>query len=516
MPSRPDVIFVVLDTLRRDRLSAYGHGRDTSPRFDAFAQGGTLFERAIAPAQWTIPAHGSLFTGLYPSTHQLTQAYQQLAPAYPTLAEILQASGYHTVGFCNNPLLGVLENGLQRGFDHFFNYAGAAPDRPVDLQRSAARRAITSRFRRFARRISNRFAHNDALFRLSLHPWIVPAWSRMVNFKGNTARSVDDLIAYYEQHHAGGAQQPLFAFANLMGAHLPYHPSQQMLRHVAPDLAQDQHAFRYMSRHNASAVEWISPTEEPLADWQQRTLEGFYEAEIAAQDAELGRLLDALRRSGRLENTLVVLVADHGEGHGDHGYMGHSFVVYQELVHVPLLLHYPARFPADRRAQHNVSTRRIFHTILDVAGVPSPAQPGDPNGAVARLSLVNSVNGVPDPEAGVAFAEAFPPDNLLRILQDRQPQMVQQRQLELVRRGVYEGDYKLALVGDEAERLFNVAADPAEVDDQRAAQPQAVQALQAQVAQFVQRAEAQRQASSVNGKVSAEMLEQLRALGYVE
>ena len=140
MADKPNILFVVLDTMRRDRLSIYGHDRETSPHFDAFAQDSTLFERAVSAAQWTVPSHASMFTGVYPSTHGLTQADGMLPRSYPALAEILRGAGYETVAFCNNPLVGVLNNGLQRGFTRFYNYASAAPFRPTEAQRSKLRR----------------------------------------------------------------------------------------------------------------------------------------------------------------------------------------------------------------------------------------------------------------------------------------------------------------------------------------------------------------------------------------
>ena len=114
--SRPDIVFIVLDTLRADRLSCYGHPAETTPHLDAFAASGVLFERAISPAQWTIPAHGSLFTGEFPATHGTTQIYDKHSVEHPTLAEHLTRFGYRTVGFCNNPLLGIIENDLDRRF----------------------------------------------------------------------------------------------------------------------------------------------------------------------------------------------------------------------------------------------------------------------------------------------------------------------------------------------------------------------------------------------------------------
>lgn len=516
MASQPDILFIILDTQRRDRLSLYGHEVDTSPRLAEFAQGSTVFERAVAPAQWTIPAHASFFTGLYPSTHQVTQAFQQLSGLHPTLAEILRVEGYHTVAFCNNPLLGLLSHGLQRGFDAFYNYAGASPHRPVDETRSAARRRFAQWFRRFAQRVTNRFAHSDFLFRASLNPLLVPIWSRLVNFKGDTRRSVDDLIAYWEQHHAGGSDQPLFAFLNLMGTHTPYRPPANYLDAVAPGLRHDKHAARYIARFNADAAQWLSPAEPDMTDWQQQALAGFYDAEIAHQDVHLGRLLTYLKQSGRLDNTLVIIAADHGEGHGDHGFHGHSFVVYHELVHVPLLIHYPERFPAGKHVQTNVSTRRLFHTVLDVTGLAPPLAQDDPNADVHGLSLISSLNGRPDTERGVAFAEAFPPLNLLNTLQVRQPDVIQRLRLKQIRRGVYDGDHKLALVGDHVESLFDVASDPAEVRNVAAQHPGVVTDLQSKLTHFVSTAASQRQDSVQNGSLSDEVLENLRALGYFE
>jgi len=290
--NQPDILFIVLDTTRRDRLSLYGGARETTPELDRFAAGGTVFERAVAAAQWTVPSHTSMFTGLYPGTHQVTQADGCLSGAYPALAEILRGAGYHTAAFCNNPLVGVLNNGLQRGFDRFYNYASAAPFRPSEEKRWRLQREALHAFRRyFARPLGNQFAHSDTLFRLSLHPAVVPLWTRLINYKGDTAGSIDDLIAYWGAHQAGGADRPLFAFLNLMGAHTPYNPPQTALDRVAPGLRHDRRAYPFIRAFNADAARWASPTQAPLADWERGTLDDFYDAEIAHQDHHLGRLL---------------------------------------------------------------------------------------------------------------------------------------------------------------------------------------------------------------------------------
>lgn len=513
---KPDILFVVLDTMRRDRLSVYGHQRATAPSLEKLAQNATVFDRAVAPAQWTIPSHASMFTGLYAGTHGVTEASMALSGAYPTLAEILQGAGYRTVGFCNNPLVGVLDNGLTRGFDTFYNYAGASPNRPIDTQRSAVRRAISRNFRRFAHRVQNQFAQSDWLFRASLNPFLVPIWTRAVNYKGHTEHSLDDALHTILAHRAGGASAPLFTFVNLMGAHLPYRPPQDYVDRVAPGLRKDRTAYEFVRRFNADAARWASPTDPDLKDWERRALVDFYDAEVAYQDEMLGRLLEGLRQRGVLDNTLVLVAADHGEAHGDHGFVGHSFVVYQELVHVPLMVHYPERFPAGKRVQTNVSTRRIFHTVLDIADVPPPLDEGDPNANIRGLTLASAVNGVPDPEKGVAFSEAFPPQTFLNVLRHRNPHLIDRLDLRQIRRGIYDGEHKLTTIGDRIDGLFDVSSDPNEMNSIAHEHPDVVDALQNQLDLFSREAATNRTDASAFGDVDEDVAAHLRALGYID
>jgi arylsulfatase A-like enzyme len=514
MSQKPNILLIILDTQRRDHLSIYGHKQETSPEFDAFASDATLFERAISPAQWTLPSHASMFTGLYPSTHGVIQGNGQLSGLYPTLAEILQVAGYHTVAFCNNPLLGVLDNGLRRGFDHFFNYSGAAPVRPRDMARSRLQREMATSFRKFAYGVQNRFANNDALFRISLHPLLTPVWSRYINFKGNTATSIDDVMAYLGKHQAGGTEQPVFTFVNLMGVHLPYRPPQSYLKKFAPDL--DSRSYNFMRRFNADAARWPSPVDEPTPEWERQTLDGFYDAEIAHQDYHLGRLLRWLKSSGTLDNTMVMIVADHGEGHGDHNFFGHSFVVYQELVHVPLVIHYPERFPTAKRVPTNVSTRRLFHTVLEAAGVKPPLDEADPNANISALTLANAVNGHHDSENNIVFSEAFPVSTYIHVMEHRDASLLNKLRLRNVRRGVYMGQHKLATVGSEIEALYDVGSDPSETQNVAAQNTTLVSDMQRQLSRMVTQAELQRADGDRHGEVSAEVEENLRALGYIE
>ena len=533
--SSPDILLIVLDTQRADRLGCYGHDRPITPNLDRFAAGGALFERAVSPAQWTIPSHASLFTGLYPTAHGVTQSSQSLSSGRPHLAQVLRQLGYETVGFCNNPLVGVLNNGFKRGFGAFYNYGGAFPSLPRQsnpwpwpLNRVAE--TYTQFLRRISYPIQNFFGQSDLAFRVSLHAFLTPLWSKMANFKGQNERSVDDVVQFLEEREAKPADRPLFLFLNLMETHLPFWPPGEFIDRVAPYFRDSKEARTVLRTWNREAYRWAAPLAEPLSEMESRVLNDLYDAEVAYQDDYLGRLLDALAARGRARDTLTVIVADHGDGLGDHGYFGHAFVAYDELVHVPLIAHWPARLAAGARVATPVSTRRVFHTLIDAAA-PTPATAAvvdevlaedAPN--VRRLSLRHTLNGR-DPEAATAFSEVYPPLNFVRAIETRQPELLTQFRCLATRRAVVRpvgaaGPLKLIHVDGVADALHDLAADPREMDDLLAQEPETVAALNMALEQMAQRVEREREAQPAGAAVdldSDELLRQrLRGLGYLE
>ncbi len=343
---------------------------------------GVVFEQAIAPAQWTIPSHASMFTGLYPTAHQVTQSSHSLSSARPHLVEILSAAGYETVGFCNNPLVGILNNGFKRGFRQFYNYGGAIPSLP---QSSSSLpwpfNSLVEGYTQFLRRISypiqNYFGQSDLAFRFSLHSWATPLWSKMANFKGQNARSVQDVSHFLRMQGKRTAEKPLFLFLNLMETHLPFWPPGEYVDQVAPYMRESKEARTIMRTWNREAYRWAAPLEEPLGELEAKVLHDMYDAEVAYQDDYLGELFEVLERRAKRANTLTVIVADHGDGLGEHGYMGHAFVAYQELAHVPLIVDWPDRMPEAERVAAPVSTRRVFHTMLEAAGKRRGRDHGD-------------------------------------------------------------------------------------------------------------------------------------------
>ena len=507
----PNVLLIILDTLRRDHLSPYGYPRETTPNLANFATQSTLFEHAISPAQWTIPAHASLFTGHYASVHGVTEGSHTLRGEHPTLAEILRVGGYHTIGFSNNPLVGLIDNGFTRGFNQFYNYSGASPNRPIDAKRPAVQRAINRQTRQVVHHIQQQFAHSDWLFRVSMSPLLTPMWTRLINYKGHTERSLQDAAETIRAHRG----QPLFTFINLMGAHLPYRPPQTALHTVAPHLKHDPRAYAFVRNFNADGAKWASPPDPALTDWQQHALLDFYDAEIRHQDELLGKFLDGLDAHGTLDNTLVIIMADHGEGHGDHQFLGHGFVVYQELVHVPLLMRFPNGEGAGQRVSASLSTRRIFHTVLDFAQLTPPLDEADPNAQVGALSMRGLFNAGDDIEEQTPFSEAFPPHTFLHVLEHRNPTLIERLRLRQVRRAVYHHGGKLAMVGDQVEGFYHVEQDPLEQVNLAHHAPQQVAHLQELLTRFSHQQASQRTHAHPMVDDPA-VVDQLRALGYLE
>ena len=516
-----DILLLVLDTQRVDRLSCYGYPKPTSPNLDAFAQESTRFSRAISPAQWTIPSHASLFTGLYPSAHGVLQSYQVLLPNIPTLAERLQAGGYFTAGFCNNPLVGIINNGLRRGFYSFLNYSGWLTERP---NQAGVRSGWIGRYRQFFKRnlanalrwFQDSFARSEWLLSLSLTPLMVPVWQTALSFKGNTARSLQDVVQLLNQRQGVAEGQGIFAFVNLMGVHMPYHPPRRFVEQFAPDVLADASSQLYLRQFNSDVYGWLAPLAGELNDRQKQILDGMYDAEVAHQDELLGQFFDQLRENDRLDQTLIIICSDHGEHLGEKQFMGHSLTVYNELVQVPLLIRDPRQiFPQNKVEDTIVSTRCLFHSILNAAQLASESE--------QALAIENTIKeSHPQP----IFSEAVPPQNVVNLLKKRQPDLIRDRACDRPRRAVWAGNHKLIMQGDDlaqgrALELYDVLNDPLENLNLCDILPENVEVLQECLIAFETQQQStanltEKRETRAIGFDDPEVQNRLRDLGYLE
>jgi arylsulfatase A-like enzyme len=328
----PNVLFIILDTVRALSLSAYGYPRPTSPNLEKFARSAVRFDNAYSNAPWTLPSHASFFTGLLP--HQLSSGWlTPLDAKDPTIAEALAAHGYLTSGFVGNTLYGDTEKGLDRGFQHWEDYAVT----PGEILRSSVLiRDLTSR--RLTREPFNSFE---------------------ILGRKRAARINAEFLSWLD----GVKDRPFFTFLNYFDAHAPYLPREDYARRFAtPGLT-----------HNYS--EWARLRGRPagdslISDWVQDN-EDRYDAMIAELDAELGNLLAELDRRGILDNTVIIISSDHGEQFGEHSIIGHGNSLYLPVLHVPLLIRYPSRVPQGATVGRPVALRDIPATIADLSGLAS-------------------------------------------------------------------------------------------------------------------------------------------------
>lgn len=510
MARQPDIILMVLDTQRVDHLSCYGYPLETSPFLDSFAEGATLFSDAVAPAQWTIPTHASLFTGLYPSQHTMHQMDAVLPTAVSTLAERLTEAGYFTAGFSHNPLIGMAANGLDRGFQRFssFNYLGAGL-LSVNLSRPTRTMGASVQLRKTARfLLAEVLGYSQQTPLDAFAPISVPVWKKLLHWqRASKAAKVEDSLGkvaqLFSQRQGLSPDQPVFAFVNLMGTHVPYDPPWRELQRFLVDKVGRSTAQRYLQQTNGWQVDvrnWLNMP-LPLEEFKA-VLDAVYDAEVAEQDAQIGRFLAQIRRFKTWQNTWVVVVADHGDHLGDKERLNHAFGIYESLVHVPLLIRDPSgNLPTGQTVTSTISTRRLFHTILLAANAATPSE--------AEWSLLNGR----EPEA--VLAEGRPLAWAIERLEKHRPGMVAQQGYQEPARAIYADPYKFIVRGSQRE-LYDFRADRDEAINLVSSMPDLSEQLDNRLRQQISNLQPAADAKSRTATEDDALQQHLRSLGYLE
>lgn len=328
-PDPPNVLFIVLDTVRADSLSLYGAARDTTPQLEMFARTGVTFDAAVTTSSWTLPSHAGMFTGNYP--HEMNADwFIPLEDDVDTLAEFYRDRGYVTAGFVANRSYCSYESGLTQGFDHYEDYQ---PGIGEMLRCMTLTRLIADSL--FVRR---RLGYFDKLGRK------------------DAATINDEFLSWLSEHGASQqADRPVFAFLNFYDAHNPYLPRGC---NCGPDTVDELSLMLQWTKLNLNQLD---PSDVQLA-------REAYEGSIRSMDRRIGELLSVLQRDGWLENTLVVITSDHGEHFGERGVFLHGTSLYPPLLHVPLIISSPGRVPADVRIAEPVTQRDLAATITELTG----------------------------------------------------------------------------------------------------------------------------------------------------
>jgi arylsulfatase A-like enzyme len=347
--SAPNVLLIILDTVRADHLSVYGYGRDTTPNLRRLARAATLYPNAIASSNYTLPTHASIFTGLIPTRHGVHLPATAAAPGpavrmpddCPTMPTLLRARGYRTEALVANTVLLVPTLGFDRGFARYVNpdetrFFDPEPILPYFLQHAVRRGLVRA-----------------------LDP------DRPDSIFAGADQLVDAALATVDA--AARVGRPLFLFMNLMDAHMPYSAAPPFdRRYEGRDPAFSWETLR--SRFDEINVRHVSR----LTERERRHLTSQYDGAIAFIDMELDRLFDHLRSLGVFDNTLVIVTSDHGEAFGEHGTIGHAITLYQEELHVPLLIKWPVGQGGTRVYEAPTSSVDLLPTVLATIGAPVP------------------------------------------------------------------------------------------------------------------------------------------------
>ncbi len=440
MPSAPlaraqarNAIVVLVDTLRATKLHAYNpRSRVQAPAFDRFAQEAAVFEHAQAPENWTKPSVASILTSLTPMTHNTKEQSSSLPQSALMLSEVFQQAGFATGSFIAN---GYVSDrfGFNQGWDHYTNYI---------------------------REERNTQAENV----------------------------FGEAIRWIEQHRS----ERFFAYVHTIDPHVPYDPPEDILRTYDPD----EYTGPISPRRTGFQLEDIKSGRLTLTDRDRQRLEALYDGEITYHDRHFARFVERLQELGLYEDLVLVITSDHGEEFNDHGSYGHGHSVFQELLHVPLMVRWPDVIGA-RRLTPTVSTLDIAPTVLEATGIAIP----DP---FEGQSLLASARGVPRPGPAIAFSDK---------LDDR--------------RVATAAGYKLVVRGSLTSSFFNLRTDPSERAqiDRPSQHAIALRYLRGLLGQYLGaedrgdwlHAGTGRQSRVLPGsesQIDAELCRQLRAIGY--
>ena len=342
LPGR-NVLVILVDTLRADGLASYGNKRPTSPRIDRFAAQGVRFENAFAESSWTIPTVASIFTGVYPAVHRTTNYQSVLPKELLTLAEAFQAAGYTTGGRISNILINE-RHGYLQGFD------------------------------------DGRVVMN--LYKLLFFEKLLAQARITAHYDFSTAEEISDAAISWLRRND---RRRFFLYVHYYDPHFPYTPPEPYaMKFIDPAMAKrfPYHAFVGDTLWNLVAEYKMGTRKKPE---EIAAVRAAYDGEVLYTDAQIGRLLTYVRAVGLDENTVVVFVADHGEQFYEHGERLHSKTLYNEEIHVPLIIRAPGVTP--RVVKRRVRSLDLYPTLAEMADLPRRLEGRPEGGTLLRQAM---------------------------------------------------------------------------------------------------------------------------------
>jgi len=426
------IILISVDSLRADHVGCYGYGKDTTPNIDALASGGVRFDDAIAPCSWTVPSHASLFTSLYPPAHGVVDVTRALPRKCITLAEVLREEGYVTAAFVSSKNMMAAQYGFDQGFDLYDDYSV-----PLILE----------------------------LDGLGPHD-------------GTTSAEVNEIVGKWVDSHR---REKFFLFVHYWDVHYTYGPSQRHSRMFVDE------SYDGPYRHSIQAT----AIREGMRDQDLEQANALYDGEIRCVDEHIGLLMERLQHLGMWEDTVLIVLSDHGDEFLDHGGSAHGHTLYDELLEVPLVFAGPG-IPKGRTVPSQVSLVDVYPTVLHLAGTECawPIQ------GRSFVDWMSSSVGVPR----IAYAETQLDGPVLRCVRTK--------------------NAKHIVAQDGAFESYDLESDPGEQTNLAHLSTERSGHLREQLLQFTAHSRQIRRAVGATEEeqtrsIDPETLERLKALGYV-
>ena len=407
----PNIILMVLDTVGAKHLSLYGYKRPTTPNLERIAQECTVYTRCFSPACWTVPSHASMFTGLHPSQHGAFESRFLLRDNLPHLVPALKAFGYDTIGISTNSLVSPA-SGLCQDFDEFHDLGAedfsrilqglrgsgdktADPKMPACLQSALSPKAALANLWRYLWETGQYGEVGRSLWKMlrrQAAKWLKPRpIDNATPYTRKTVALMEDILTRQPTRNA-----PFFLFVNLLQAHQNYCPPVPRRRFSG-----------WHHRTTVSPQKFYLQDNSPAVSKLVTTYANLYDDEILYLDSVLGRLWQVFQSKSLLDDTVIIITSDHGEHFGERGHYTHIMSLYNELLWVPLIAHFPRSLAMPAKDQRLVSLNDLYATILDLVDSPLP-----------RPTSSYSLLGPPQRE--VAIAQCVYPEMWQRYLEAKQ------------------------------------------------------------------------------------------------
>ncbi len=435
------IFLITIDTLRADHLGCYGYPRNTSPFIDSLAEKSILFTKAFSNSATTSPSHASLFTSLYPIQHKVIRNYHILDESFVTLAELMRDGGYQTAGVVSFAPL-FIEGNLHRGFDFFFE--------PEYARKNVGR-----------------------------------------NAKYRVAR--DSVSAAIKWLNEQTPDERFFLWLHLFDPHTPRKPEKRFLRKFENKSEEEFQSFtEFLLSDHKIPLKFYGNDPKKMTAAMNR-----YDAEVLFVDTELRRFYRRAEKNGLNARSLWIVTSDHGEGLGNHGWGGHVKNIYNEQLHVPLIIHSPSDAFGKASIDHVVNLVDLLPTITELGGVSLSKRIDGMQGESLVALFSESEEG--NQPKGWAFAQSR------RFPSPKGPPL---------KYALQEGDYKYIYHESHPDEFFQLEKDPYETTSIAESETEKEKEMKGKIEKMIK--EYGKPSKLKPRSMSKEIIEMLKDIGYVQ